>query len=323
MSLIDTFTLANNFAHEYLQAHPNENVQGLQIQMRNYLQNQKKNGVKISDKNIAQVNAQIDEIYRAASQQIATNARVEMTPKSKENIRVLNSSAAAGNYDRTYESNAAKSGHYYDELNGMSRSARKKATAQKGREVRSAFASSEYLEFLRKNHPEMLAEVESNSVQKQVVKDSQAYVSSSKRKSFKKQQEIASQEEHANQRVSNGKRARNQKYFDNLDKKEIEAKRKVRMYNKELDGRVSVHVSNQKSDVLKEMREFYTKQAEEAAKNIANTVSNTTESAAKNVSKGGKTGLIAAGIAIVAGALAYLGLSDDKKTEENNFKVAA
>ena len=68
MVTIVTNTPAINFAVNYLQTNPKAKPEQLQVELRNHLQELRKKGVKISKGEIAQANAQIEEIYKAASQ---------------------------------------------------------------------------------------------------------------------------------------------------------------------------------------------------------------------------------------------------------------
>lgn len=80
-----------NFAKQYLKNNPQATEQDLQVGLRNHLQELKKNGVKISDKQIAQANATVGDLYKVTSAEIKASFATQATPKTGKAVSELNS----------------------------------------------------------------------------------------------------------------------------------------------------------------------------------------------------------------------------------------
>lgn len=122
MVTIVTNTPAINFAVNYLQTNPKAKPEQLQVELRNHLQELRKKGVKISKGEIAQANAQIEEIYKAASEQLKANLKAKVTPQTKNAVSSVNSAHAAAVYPKYNDH--LKTDHHYFDYNSMSKKAR-------------------------------------------------------------------------------------------------------------------------------------------------------------------------------------------------------
>ncbi len=343
MVTIVTNTPAINFAVNYLQTNPKAKPEQLQVELRNHLQELRKKGVKISKGEIAQANAQIEEIYKAASEQLKANLKAKVTPQTKNAVSSVNSAHAAAVYPKYNDH--LKTDHHYFNYNSMSKKARHNLHKKTMSDAKSAFGGDEYIDFLKEHHPELYEEMHtpakpSNNQNKKAMREnSDAYVSSTKRKKMKKEAETASQTEHKQRMLRNNskdkkiRKARaNSQYCTSQGIMTKKAKRVFNSVKNHLDGSINVRINDEPNSVLKAMKQFYSNleadshnkpSASSSVSNAANTAVNSAKDAVKNMKSngGGKAGWIAAGVVALASALGLM--MSGSKAEKNHFNEAA
>ncbi len=358
-----TNTPAMNFALNYLQSNPEATEQQLQAALKNHLQELKKNGAKISKKQITQANAQIGELYKAASEQIKANLMPRVTPVAQEAIASINTSNAVSTYQDYQGHINPKAYHHYDNLISQSKKAKRGHLKKTRSDAKAAFGGDEYIEFLRKHHPDLYEEMQKEATQTPpaVISNNQnkrearqgddAYISSKKRKQMKKEAEIASQTEHKKRVLRNNpkdkkiRKARaNAHYCTSQGIMTKKAKNVFNSVERQLDGELNIRINEEPNRVLKAMKKFYSdleaKAVSEHKPSVSTPVSSsstvTTEvsnvvDAAKNSAKnlksskvsGGKIGLIVAGVVGLASALGFMLSGSDSKEEKKDFNEAA
>lgn len=284
-----------NFAKQYLKNNPQATEQDLQVGLRNHLQELKKNGVKISDKQIAQANATVGDLYKVASAEIKASLATQATPKTGEVVSELNSRQARVSYP-AYNAHL-EADHHYDEISKMGKRARKRLHNRNMADARAAFAGEEYMNYLKEHNPKLYKEeleaqksleTPSNNQNKKVANAD--YQSSKKRKTAKKEAERNSQIEHNSSR--NNKINRNKKYCTSQGIMTKPAKRKFQAVSESLNGNINVSIHEEPNPILKQMKEFYQK-LETVAKTQKEVSTEAIETAVKETKGKGKIGWIA------------------------------
>ena len=291
------------FANTYLFNNPEATQQDFQVALRNHLQNLKNQGAKISKKQIAEINANIGEIYKATLQQIRANMMPNVTSAAETAIEALDSAQASVVY--------SKYGNH--------------SNAEPAQAVTANPKCGNHSNVSK--HPELDEQVQSSVVssnnqnKKAARKSDDAYISSKKRKKMKKQSETASQQAHRQRAMETNpkdKRIRkmraNAAYCTSQGFMTRDAKNMFNNINNTLDGKLNIVISDAPNSTLQAMNEFYSSQ--EAA-----AVSKKVPEAAKNVKPSkltGKAGWIAAGIAGLVGALGLVMSRDSSKNDNSN-----
>ena len=291
-----------NFAKQYLKNNPQATEQDLQVGLKNHLQELKKNGARISDKQIAQANATVGDLYKATSAEIKASLATEATPKTGEVVSELNSRQARVAYPA--HNAHLEADHHYDEISKMGKRARKRLHNRNMADARAAFAGEEYMNYLKEHNSKLYKEeleaqnsleTPSNNQNKKVANAD--YQSSKKRKTAKKEAEIKSQIEHKKARRPKDKSLRNKRYCTSQGIMTNQARKRFNEVAGKSTGKINISINEEPNSILKKMKEYYQK-LEPVAKE--------TKAKAK-----GKIGIIAG---IGAGALALVGvLSASKK----------
>lgn len=296
-----------NFAKQYLKNNPQATEQDLQVGLRNHLQELKKNGVKISDKQIAQANATVGDLYKVTSAEIKASLATQATPKTGKAVSELNSRQARVSYP-AYNAHL-EADHHYDEISKMGKRARKRLHNRNMADARAAFAGEEYMNYLKEHNSKLYKEeleaqnsleTPSNNQNKKVANAD--YQSSKKRKTAKKEAERNSQIEHNSSR--NNKINRNKKYCTSQGIMTKPAKRKFQAVSERLNGNINVSIHEEPNPILKQMKEFYQK-LETVAKTQKEVSTETIETAVKETKGKGKIGWIAG---LGSGVLALTGI---------------
>lgn len=328
MTNINPINFANKVATTYLVSNPKATPQDLQVEVHNRLQELRKNGAKISKKQIAQVNAQIADIHKATLEQIKANTVAATTPKAQIAVQSLNNVQAKTAYQQAGWVTDVKADRHYDEFNGLSKKARQNLHKRNMADAKAAFADERFAE------PKV--ETISNNQAKKA--------ENAEYQSAKKQAEIKSQAEHKAQRPIKNKKVRkarnNARYCTSQGIMTQDARKAFKNATAGLDGTIKVTVNDAPNSTLQRMSDYYrqleaqnpvaqkpiakptapivkptavTKPAAgtKAAETVAETVT-------KAKGKGGKIGWIAAGLAAVAGAA---GLFGSKKPDEINQNI--
>lgn len=303
-----------NFAKQYLKNNPQATEQDLQVGLKNHLQELKKNGARISDKQIAQANATVGDLYKATSAEIKASLATEATPKTGEVVSELNSRQARVAYPA--HNAHLEADHHYDEISKMGKRARKRLHNRNMADARAAFAGEEYMNYLKEHNSKLYKEeleaqnsleTPSNNQNKKVANAD--YQSSKKRKTAKKEAERNSQIEHNSSR--NNKINRNKKYYTSQGIMTKPAKRKFQAVSESLNGNINVSIHEEPNPVLKQMKEFYQK-LETVAKKQKDVSTETIETVVRETKGKGKIGLFAG---LGAGALAIVGILSASKKE--------
>lgn len=337
MTGINPINFANKIAEILLVCKPETTPQDLQVEVRNRLQELKRNGAKISDKKIAQVCAQVPEIHKATLEQIKANTVAAATPKAQTAVKTLNNAQAATAYQHAGWVADVKADRHYNELGNMSKKARRNLYKRNMADAKAAFADERFAE-------PKLETASNNQAKKQANAE---YQSSKKQKAAKKQAEIKSQAEHNAQKPIKNKKIRkarnNARYCTSQGIMTQDARKAFRNVSKDLDGRINLTVKDTPNQTLQKMADYYRnleassvaapvapkvqlpegystitkpfkinlpKAAETAAPKATEAVA---ETATKLKGKGGKIGWIAAGLAALVGGASLLG---SKKPEE-------
>lgn len=201
---IDVLSTARAFASDYVRQNPKATEMEVVVAVREHLQDLRRNGDKISAKGLSQVAPTVREVYTAEQ------ARANLTPVTTAPVQ-----RAA----KRFNANAAV--NHYEQILDMGDGARKRWHQKNMSDAKTAFATDEYLEVLKRNNPaEYEKEVARLQAENNVVsnnagkKEANAeYQSSKKKKAAKKAGEVASQAEHKKARMNNSKSAREARYM--------------------------------------------------------------------------------------------------------------
>lgn len=215
---INVESAARNQVFYHLNDNPNVSLGEIQANVRNEIQKLKQQGIKISKKEIAQINALIVEEYNIQAPHYRANFATQSTPTVTNANKQFNSATAT----KSYKHHNATQRHY-DEFNSMSKKGRQNLHKRNLSDAKAAFGTDEYLEYLRKNSPELYKEATQQPVQTQSIQQEE-YISSKKKKQLKKQAEINSATEHQKARRINTKPHRNAKYTTTQNQMTKEAK---------------------------------------------------------------------------------------------------
>lgn len=265
--------------------------------------------LKFQKNRIAQVNALSGDIYKANVEQIKANFLTQPTQKTTAALDTLKSQQTANIYPKYNEH--LRPDHHYDSFNNLSKKAREKLHKRNLSDAKSAFGGDEYLDFLRKNHPDLYeqatAKVETpsnNQNKKQLKENPDTYQSTKKLKEKKKQAEITSKQEHKSQSLKNNpkdktvrKEKANGKYCTSQGIMTQKGRRHFDNISRQLDGKINVAINEAPNSELQAMGDYYRKpEAQPPLK--------TTKPKLK-----GKQGLIAAGILAATSAAVWIAAS--------------
>lgn len=201
---IDVLSTAGAFAANYVRQNPKATEMEVQVAVREHLQDLRKAGEKVSAKGLSQVAPTVREIY--TSEQAKANLRPVATPVVQRAAKKFNANAAV---------------NHYEQILGMGDGARKRWHQKNMTDAKTAFATDEYLEVLKRNNPAEYEkeltrlQAESNVVSNNAAKKeaNAGYLSSKKKKAAKKSAETASHAEHKRVRINNSKPAREARYM--------------------------------------------------------------------------------------------------------------
>ena len=255
MVAVNLTAVSADFARNYMRSNPNATEQDLQVGLRNHLQELKKNGEKISNKQIAQTNANVGELYKATSAEIKGAWLPNISATTENAVHWLNTQQAHVSYPK-YNAHLAAD-HHYEDLTVLSKKARTNLHKRNFADAKAAFGGDAYQEWLKENHPELVEPETTKSVSnKQNKKEANAnYQSSEKRKAAKKQAEIKSQEEHRNSRST--KTTRNAEYCTSQGVMTKPAKKQYNSVGRTLDGSINISINEEANSTLKKMKEYY------------------------------------------------------------------
>ncbi len=201
---IDVLGFTNAFVRNYMKNTPAANADDVRVALRNELQKQKRNGVKISPKEIVQAQNYVDSAMVLKP--------ITVTEEVKSNIKTIQSNAASKTY-KNY--NAAEAGKHYDEIMNLSRKARHNAHERNLNDAKAAFGSDEFLAKLQKQFPDVYSDMTSKKPSNSEIKrQNNDYISSKKRKQIKLQKQQQSNAEHVLNRMKQTKAARNAQYLE-------------------------------------------------------------------------------------------------------------
>ena len=179
---INPVSFTNVFTQNYLKQNPQATAEQVQVALRDELQAQKKNGVRISPKEMSVAQNQVSGAYATYTQSTANV------------VKELKSSGAVAVYN---DYNQADAGKYYDELMNRSKPARQNAHKRSFNDAKSAFASDEFLQKVKAENPEYYAELTAKKPSNnQTKKANNDYMSSREKKRQKLINEQRSKEEH-------------------------------------------------------------------------------------------------------------------------------
>lgn len=329
---IDVLSTARAYATDYVRLNPKATEMEVVVAVREYLQDLRKNGDRISAKGLSQVAPTVREIYTA--EQARANFRPVETAQVQRAAKRFNANAAVNHYER---------------LDQMTDGARKKWHQKNMADAKQAFASEEYLEVLKRNNPaEYEKEVARLQAEKDVVsnnagkKEANAeYQSSKKKKATKKAAEAASQTEHKKVRVRNSKPAREARYITENGLMKTEGRKLYRaIANHEIiadapwksaeesmkvfleNGMVPEEIKSAHAETAAVARTTESAAVRRTAETAVETVAETAASSAKKAAKG-KWGWIAGGAGLVAAAIGGKSYIDNKKVQEQQLNLSA
>lgn len=133
---IDVLSTARAFASDYVRQNPKATEMEVVVAVREHLQDLRKNGDKIGAKGLSQVAPTVREVYTAEQ------ARANLTPVTTAPVQ-----RAA----KRFNANAAV--NHYEQILDMGDGARKRWHQKNMTDAKTAFASEEYLEVLKRNNP--------------------------------------------------------------------------------------------------------------------------------------------------------------------------
>ena len=255
MVAVNLTAVSVDFARNYMRSNPNATEHDLQVGLRNHLQELKKNGEKISKKQIAQASANTGELYKVTSSEIKATLLPNVSATTEKAVNGLNAQQARASYPK-YNAHLAAD-HHYEDLTGLSKKARTNLHKRNLADGKAAFGGDTYQEWLKENHPELVesetpAPVSNKQNKKEVNTD---YQSSKKRKAAKKQAEVKSQEAHRNSRPT--KAARNAEYCTSQGIMTKPPKKQYDSVSRALDGSINISINEEANSTLKKMKEYY------------------------------------------------------------------
>lgn len=330
---IDVLSTAGAFATNYIRQNPKATEMEVQLAVREHLQDLRKAGEKVSAKGLSQVAPTVREIYTAEQ------ARANLTPVTTAPVQ-----KAA----KRFNANAAV--NHYEQILGMGDGARKRWHQKNMTDAKTAFATDEYLEVLRRNNPaEYEKEVARLKAENEVVSNNAAkkeanadYLSSKKKKAAKKSAETASHAEHKRTRIKNSKPAREARWMTANGKMKTEGRKLYQAINNHeiiadapwKSAAISARVFEEHglTDFEKSLAESKPSSPKPAAAAISSAGSATTkaaetaaESAANAAKKAGKGkwGWIAAGVGVVAAVIGGKFYMDKQKAEQEKLNLSA
>lgn len=245
MARIDISSVSASFAKNYLNNSPNATKQDLQVGLKNHLQELKKNGAKISDKQIAVATANVDSLFKVTSEELKANTLSNVSPQTEANIEKLKAQQAKSSYP-AYNAHL-RADHHYDEFNNMSSKARHRAHKRNLADAKAAFSGEEFAQ----EEPKAVSNNQNKKAQ------NADYQSSKKRKLSKKRNEQLSQKEH--NRWRNKKSSRNSAYCTSQGIMTKPARNIYDGVKNKLDGSVSVTIDERPNTTLQRMSEYYQK----------------------------------------------------------------
>lgn len=315
---ISAINAARDFAKNYLTQNPTATQENLQCEVRNYLQELRQNGTKISKNQIAQVNAQIGDIYKATADEIKASFSPVVTKKTETAVKSLNNAQAPATYPSAGWVTDKKADIHYDEFNGLSKKARQNLHKRNMADAKAAFADERFAE--------PVVETPSNNQNKKAANAD--YQSSKKQKQAKKQAEIKSQNEHKQNLPIKDKKVRktkaNLRYCTSNGIMTSDARKHFNRIAEGLNGKFTVSVNDAPNSTLQKMNEYYRElevklSAPVNVKPVTTPkppVEVVTEVVSKTKGKGGKIGWIAAGVAAVLGIAGVYKNDEDKKAKQ-------
>ncbi len=330
MGTVNLTSVSTDFARSYLTNNPKATEQDLQVGLRNHLQELKKSGAKISNKQIAQANATVANLYKVTSAEIKATMLPNVSATVETAVNGLNTQQARVSYPK-YNAHLAAD-HHYENLRGLDKKARNNLHKKNLADGKAVFGGDAYQEWLKENHPELLESetpkpISNKKNKKEVNED---YQSSQKRKVAKKNTEAKSKTEHKNRR--NTKSSRNVEYCTSQGIMTKPAKRQYDSVKNALDGNLNISVNEEANSTLKKMKEYYqnlesavetpTPKTSVSAPKPTSTTGNTTAQAARDIAKevkGSKLGWIAgigAGLVAIAGIVS-MNRKDSPQKEMN------
>ncbi len=305
---IDAMNTAVNIRDSYLAQNPKATKEQVMAQVRSQLQEMKKNGAKISDKQITNASVRVSDIANVTAEQVAANLNSNITKSAKQSVEKLNNAWAKKQY-----SSRLASDHYYDEFNGLSKETRQKRHKQNMADAKAAFSDEKFA----------VVETPSNNQNKKVA--NAEYMSSKKKKQAKKEVEIKSQNEHKLQRPIKDKKVlkakRNNIHYCTSQGIMTDDARKVYENIKgKLNGALPVIDKKTPNSTLNRMAEYYRELEAQAKKAVSDVVKTATEAVDKNPPKPpkgkGKIGWIVAGCAAALGTVGAFALKKSEKPKE-------
>ena len=255
MATVNLTSVSADFARSYLTNNPKATEQDLQIGLRNHLQELKKNGAKISNKQIAQANATVANLYKVTSAEIKATMLPNISATVETAVNELNTQQARVSYPK-YNAHLATE-HHYENLRGLDKKARKNLHKKNLADGKAAFGGDAYQEWLKENHPELIeTEAQKPTSNKKNKKEANSdYQSSKKQKTVKKNTEAKSKAEHKNWR--NTKSSRNAEYCTSQGIMTNPAQKQYNSVKNALNGNLNISVNEEANSTLKKMKEYY------------------------------------------------------------------
>ena len=204
MARINVLSVVKDFTASYVKSNPNSSVQDVQVALREHLQLQKKNGVKISPNEIIQAQHSVPSVYYDIKNYVPT-------PTTKKVANNLNKEKAVKAYRDYTAADAAK---YNDGLSHQSKQARQNAHKRNLNDAKAAFVSNEFLEKVKTENPQAYAEMTAISPSNNEIKRQNNNYKSVKKQKIEaaKAREVAKAERSLNG-VKYSKQARNAAYL--------------------------------------------------------------------------------------------------------------
>ena len=207
MAKLDVQSYAKNYVNGYLKQNPKATQEQVLAAIRNELQLAKNEGIKVSQKQMAQIQANVPSAYKVATENLQANFVKQVTPQAQEAVEKLNAQAATKQTAQVATAATAKPkkfknpntavDRYYDSYNKMTKDGRRRLHKRNMADAKAAFSGNEYMEYLRKNNPELYKQeleiqkqnkkISNNQIKRELKKSPEAYVSSKKQKIQKKQ----------------------------------------------------------------------------------------------------------------------------------------
>ena len=207
MAKLDVQSYAKNYVNGYLKQNPKATQEQVLAAIRNDLQLAKNEGIKVSQKQMAQIQANVPSAYKVATENLQANFVKQVTPQAQEAVEKLNAQAATKQTAQVATAATAKpkkfknpitaADRHYDSFNIMTKDGRRRLHKRNMADAKAAFSGNEYMEYLRKNNPELYKQeleiqkqnkkISNNQIKRELKKSPEAYVSSKKQKIQKKQ----------------------------------------------------------------------------------------------------------------------------------------